>query len=145
MQAVDAKRTKSKDMRLAIGIQGVVRGALDARLRNKPGIPGKLVAIDPVLEIGPVDVGRIEIDAGRSGAVNLEVIRVWAATGILARPLGGRRKLRVDIHRQRVLRLPRIRDGFNIAGVEPRHKDLIGALSEYFAPRSALRIEVRGQ
>src|SRR5208283_1279683 len=64
---------------------------------------------------------------------------------ILSGPFHEGWELRVHIHRQRVFPLSGLSDGADPRRVSPCHEDLVGGLSEYLTPGSALRVEVSCQ
>src|ERR1035441_9468220 len=145
VQTVNAEWAEPDRFGGAVSIQCVPRGAVNLRFRNEDRVSPDLVSLHPVFEFGPIDIGRVEIDSGRHGAIYLEIVRMRPSAWILSGLFHEVRELRVHIHGQRVFSLSSLGDRLDPGGVSPGHEDLVGGLSEYLTPRSALRVEVNCQ
>src|ERR1035437_7296628 len=91
LQAVHSKGRKAKCPGFSIRVERVIRCAFELWHRDKDRIPAELVTIDPVLEVRPVNIRRIEVERGRRDAIGLQVVGIRAAARILARSLRRRR------------------------------------------------------
>ena len=141
-KTINRKRTKAKGAPLAVGIKGIVRSALHASFGYEDGIARNLIALNPMFEVGPIDVGRIEINAGSCCSPNIQIRRMRSATWILASPFQWRGKLCIHIHRKRIFAFTRTGHGIDIAGIAPSHECFICVISKHLAPILALLVEV---
>lgn len=100
-QIVDAGGAEAEGTRFTVGAERVVRSRLEPRFGNEDGIAGNLIALQPVLKVRPVNIGRVEVDAGRCRAISIqwskdaEVIRPFLGLDLLA---GDGHEHCVDVH-----------------------------------------------
>ena len=142
LQAFDCKRAETKSARLAVCIERVVWSILNTRFRNEDRIACDLIPLHPVFEVGPIDIGRVEIDAGCARTPYLKKIRVRSPAGILAGPLLRRWKLRIHVHRKRIFLLPCLHDRFDVTRIIPSHEDFAGHIVKHLGPSPPVLVEV---
>src|SRR5438309_258071 len=85
-QAVNREWAKAESASLAVRVKGIVRSAFHSRFGDENCIARNLVLLDPILEIRPVDIGRVEIEARRRSAPDLQIIWMRSPAGIFAGP-----------------------------------------------------------
>src|SRR5579883_2600661 len=95
-----------------------------------------MIPVAPILEVGSIDVGGVDIDGAASGAPQVNDFRLPAAAWKLAWGNIGSSQPGVDIHGQRVFCFSSGSDLVYITAIVPRHEHLVGVRSgtEDFGP-----------
>src|SRR5579883_1508094 len=91
-----------------------------------------MIPVAPILEVGSIDVGVVDVDGAASGAPQVNDFRLRAAAWKLAWGNIGSAQPGVDIHGERVFCFSSGSELVYITAIVPRHEHFVGVRSEVF-------------